>query len=125
MNAPKNGPIMTQVIAGKLSPVPAKPMQNPYLYDDELASSQYCLVPRGDSASCRHLFNSIAAGCVPIIISDAVVLPFADQLDWNRFSVRIPECMVLDKTAHEQTRALLLKLTDKAIWGALHAQLLH
>jgi hypothetical protein len=120
----KSGSMLMKMVGGELVTVAQAPGTSPYRYDDELASSRYCLVPRGDSASCRHLFNSIAAGCIPIIISDAIVLPFDKQIDWSLFSVRVPECMVLDPSEHDTMRKLLTKLADDAVYGQLHSQLL-
>ncbi|CAN0170359.1 unnamed protein product, partial [Ectocarpus fasciculatus] len=40
--------------------------------------SRFCFSPRGDTASSRRLFDSIAAGCTPIVTEDTVpMLPFS------------------------------------------------
>ena len=38
-----------------------------------LQRSQYCFAPRGDTQTSSHLFNAIAAGCVPIIVSPGII----------------------------------------------------
>jgi hypothetical protein len=60
-------------------------------YVDEMLSSTYCLVPRGDTRSSRRLFEAVAAGCIPVIVSDDLVLPFSSSIDWSKISVQIPE----------------------------------
>ena len=47
--------------------------------------------PRGDSAHTKRLFSTLAAGCIPIIISDKMVLPFAGHVDLESAVLRIPE----------------------------------
>jgi hypothetical protein len=76
-------------------------------YTEELINSKYCLVIRGDTPSTHALYDTIAAGCVPIIVSDdkEAAMPFAVSYGaegpsgglslWN-FSIRIEEAMWLD-----------------------------
>jgi hypothetical protein len=60
-------------------------------YRDGVLSSKFCLVPRGDTQTTAHLSNAVAAGCVPVILSDDWILPFRERLPWDDFSVRVPE----------------------------------
>jgi len=57
------------------------------MYVDEMRRSEWCLHFRGDTTTARRFYDSIAAGCVPIIVSDGVNLPFVDRLDWRAFTV--------------------------------------
>lgn len=57
---------------------------------EKMKQSVFCLVPRGDSDDTRRLFTAIAVGCIPIIISDWIVLPFEDEVDWDSFSFTVP-----------------------------------
>jgi Exostosin family len=66
------------------------------VYDQQLLSSKYCLVLRGDTTSSKRLFSSIAAGCVPVIISDGLKLPFATIIDYSTFTFTFPESIVHD-----------------------------
>jgi len=61
------------------------------MYVDELRRSKWCLHFRGDTTTARRFFDSVAAGCVPVIVSDGVNLPFVDRLDWRSFTVQITE----------------------------------
>ena len=41
----------------------------------------------------------LAAGAIPVIAVDHYVLPFQSILDWDQFSIRIPEDRILDLPA--------------------------
>lgn len=60
-------------------------------YLQKLLTSVFCLAPRGDTASSKRIYESIAAGCIPVIISDNLKLPFERQLEWNNIAVRFTE----------------------------------
>ena len=49
-------------------------------YVRELRESQYCLHLRGDTSTSRRIYDALAAGCVPVIISDDSHLPFKSQV---------------------------------------------
>jgi hypothetical protein len=44
---------------------------------------------RGDTTTSRRVYDAIAAGCVPILVSDGTNLPFHTTLDWPSFSVQV------------------------------------
>ena len=60
-------------------------------YLQRMLRAVFCLAPRGDTASSRRVYESIAAGCIPVIISDKLSLPFASRLSYADFSVRFGE----------------------------------
>jgi len=71
---------------------PRPPNPNPPArYVTELLQSKCCLHLRGDTTTSRRVFDAVAAGCVPVLISDHMHLPFANQLDWDAFSITITE----------------------------------
>jgi hypothetical protein len=61
----------------------------------ELLRSEYCIHFRGDTTTSRRVYDAIAAGCVPVIISDNTHVPFTSSLNWNAFTVTIPERVLL------------------------------
>ena len=70
-----------------------------------LLSSTFVLCPRGAASASIRLYESMQAGCVPVIVSDKLVLP--EGPDWKRFSIRVPEkkihlipTMLEEKEAH-------------------------
>ncbi|KAL9679167.1 hypothetical protein QQ045_017023 [Rhodiola kirilowii] len=56
-------------------------------YADELLSSKFCLHVKGFEVNTARIADSIYYGCVPLIIANHYDLPFADILNWKRFSV--------------------------------------
>jgi hypothetical protein len=56
-----------------------------------MQNSEFCLMMRGDTASSKRLFSAISSGCIPVIISDWIQLPFEALIDYSRFSLRFPE----------------------------------
>ena len=57
--------------------------------------SVFCLVIRGDTKSSRRLFSAITAGCIPVIISDLISLPFSNIINYSSFAIILPEGPVL------------------------------
>lgn len=56
-------------------------------YETGLLKSKLCLVPEGDTPSSPRLFDAIVAGCVPVVLSNNIDLPFNELLDWTKFSL--------------------------------------
>eukprot|EP01135_Chromosphaera_perkinsii_P001866 Nk52_evm15s212 gene=Nk52_evmTU15s212 len=97
-------------------------------YSSLVKSSEVCLAPRGDTPTCRHLFNYIQGGCIPVIMSDTVVLPFEKHIDWGAFSLTIGEmpsdkgveklaALLTDKKRLQKMREELMSVRDK-LWVA-------
>ncbi|KAL1291965.1 hypothetical protein HN51_060441 [Arachis hypogaea] len=55
-----------------------------------MRSSKFCLNIAGDTPSSNRLFDAIASHCVPVIISDAIELPYEDVLDYSEFCLFVP-----------------------------------
>ena len=70
-----------------------------------------CLVPAGDTPSSRRLFDSMAAGCVPVLLTSpasiAPNLPFPASVDWRGAALLggEPSCALSDA-----------KLNDTVAW---------
>lgn len=67
----------------------AFPSQQAHL--DEMTRSVFCLVPAGDSPPSSRLYLAVAAGCIPVLISDAFEGAFSSTVPWSTFSLRFPE----------------------------------
>lgn len=63
-------------------------------YRDQLARSKFVLCPRGYGANSYRLYEVLAAGRVPVIISDAWVP--TEGPDWDQVAIRIAERDVAD-----------------------------
>ncbi|KAK8914048.1 putative glycosyltransferase [Platanthera zijinensis] len=60
-------------------------------YAQHMKSSKYCICPRGYEANSPRLVESIFFECVPVIIADNYAPPFFEMLNWEKFSVMVPE----------------------------------
>jgi len=56
----------------------------------EMRTAMICLCPAGDSPTSLRLFESLATGCVPVVMSDrlhmAHVLPFPNLINWDEIA---------------------------------------
>lgn len=60
-------------------------------YIQYMKNSKYCICPRGYEANSPRLVESIFFECVPVIIADNYVPPFFEILNWEKFSIIVPE----------------------------------
>lgn len=44
----------------------------------------FCLSPAGDTPSSARLFDAVVSGCIPVIVSDELELPFEGILDYRK-----------------------------------------
>lgn len=44
----------------------------------------FCLIIRGARLAQSALLDAMAAGCIPVIIADSLVMPFHDVIDWTK-----------------------------------------
>eukprot|EP00933_Yihiella_yeosuensis_P040382 TRINITY_DN34683_c0_g1_i1.p1 TRINITY_DN34683_c0_g1~~TRINITY_DN34683_c0_g1_i1.p1 ORF type:complete len:368 (+),score=46.53 TRINITY_DN34683_c0_g1_i1:76-1104(+) len=58
---------------------------------ERMGRSHFCLVPRGSSAWTIHLYESFFFGCIPVILSDYLEVPFQEVVDWPALSIKWPE----------------------------------
>ncbi|KAF8412778.1 hypothetical protein HHK36_000748 [Tetracentron sinense] len=49
-----------------------------------MRKSIFCLSPAGDTPSSARLFDAIVSGCIPVIVSDELELPFEGILDYRK-----------------------------------------
>ena len=61
-------------------------------YTNLIKNSSFSLLPRANGFALSYrMVESMNMGSIPVIISDGYILPFHDLLDYNSFSLRIPE----------------------------------
>lgn len=58
-------------------------------YVDDLRLCRFILCPRGNGLSSIRLFETLEAGRVPVILSDALLLPAC--VDWSACAIIVPE----------------------------------
>ncbi|XP_068329351.1 probable arabinosyltransferase ARAD1 [Pyrus communis] len=54
-----------------------------------MRKSVFCLSPAGDTPSSARLFDAIVSGCIPVIVSDELELPFEGILDYRKIALFI------------------------------------
>ncbi|KAK4256147.1 hypothetical protein QN277_009052 [Acacia crassicarpa] len=52
-----------------------------------MRKSLFCMSPAGDTPSSARLFDAIVSGCIPVIISDELELPFEGILDYTKIAL--------------------------------------
>jgi len=100
-------------------------------YSFLMGNAHFCLIPRGRGWWTVRLFEAFYAGCVPVLLSDEVALPFEDFLDWERFSLKWPMRRVgqglyerLEQLLHEEWPRLAqlhAGVREVACWFDYHA----
>lgn len=65
-------------------------------YIQMMGQTKFSLCPRGTGIGSVRLFESMAMGCVPVIIADGYIQPLSQKLDWNKFSISVDESLVED-----------------------------
>lgn len=83
----------------------------------EIARSVFCLCPLGWAPWSPRLVESVALGCVPVIIADGIRLPFSSAVKWPEISLTVAEKDVgkLDKIL-ERVAATNLTLIQRNLW---------
>nr|CAG4646058.1 EOG090X01LY [Macrothrix elegans] len=62
-----------------------------YNYPDILQNGTFCLIMRGARLGHPVLTESLAAGCIPVIVADYYILPYSEVIDWRRASIQLYE----------------------------------
>ncbi|EPS70309.1 hypothetical protein M569_04450 [Genlisea aurea] len=60
-------------------------------YQSEIVRSKFCLCPLGWAPWSPRLVESVALGCVPVIIADGIRLPFPGAVPWPEISLTVAE----------------------------------
>ena len=94
-------------------------------YQSEMARSVFCLCPLGWAPWSPRLVESVALGCVPVIIADGIRLPFPSSVPWPTISLTVPQkdirrlSRILDRVASTNLSAIQRNLWDPSVRRAL------
>ncbi|AQK88208.1 putative beta-14-xylosyltransferase IRX10L [Zea mays] len=69
--------------------------EHPPTYYEDMQRAIFCLCPLGWAPWSPRLVEAVVFGCIPVIIADDIVLPFADAIPWEEIAVFVPEDDVL------------------------------
>lgn len=70
----------------------------PEQYIHEITQAKFCLVMSCDDVQTSRFVDSLAAGCLPVVIADGwdiVAKPFAEHINYDTFTIKIPESLWL------------------------------
>ena len=65
-------------------------------YESLLETSKFCFMVRGDTVSSARFFSLIDAGCIPVVVSDWIYLPFQRLIKYSLFTVFARENLVIN-----------------------------
>lgn len=94
-------------------------------YQSEISRSLFCLCPLGWAPWSPRIVESVALGCVPVIIADGIRLPFPEAVPWPEISLTVAERdvarleSVLDRVAATNLSDIQRRLWDPSIRRAL------
>ena len=60
-----------------------------YNYPKILEDSVFCFVLPSNGLGQTFLLDALMSGCIPVLLSDKLMLPFSDVLDWERASITV------------------------------------
>lgn len=89
-----------------------------YKYPDILQSATFCLIIRGARLAQSALLDTMAAGCIPVIIADSLMMPFHDVIDWTKVAVFVREVdilliiQLLKKISHQR----IMEMQEQNAW---------
>ncbi|GFZ08040.1 exostosin family protein [Actinidia rufa] len=65
--------------------------EHPTTYYEDMQRAIFCLCPLGWAPWSPRLVEAVIFGCIPVIIADDIVLPFADAIPWEEIGVYVDE----------------------------------
>ncbi|XP_011135760.1 exostosin-2 isoform X2 [Harpegnathos saltator] len=89
-----------------------------YKYPDILHSATFCLIIRGARLAQSVLLDAMAAGCIPVIIADSLIMPFHDVIDWTKAAILVREVdilliiQLLKKISHQR----IVEMQEQNAW---------
>ncbi|KAJ0182552.1 hypothetical protein K1T71_001921 [Dendrolimus kikuchii] len=91
-----------------------------YDYEQLLANSTFCLVARGRRLGSYRFLEALAAGCIPVLLSNGWRLPFDERIDWRRAVIWADERLLLQVPELVRSvppeRILALRQQTQVLW---------
>ncbi|XP_026466226.1 exostosin-2-like [Ctenocephalides felis] len=87
-------------------------------YPKVLQSGVFCLVHRAARLAQQVLLEAMAAGCIPVVVADGLIMPFQQVIDWKRAAIFIQEENIL--SVIEVLKAIsdeaIIEKRDQVLW---------
>lgn len=92
--------------------------QQIFRYPDILQTFKFCLIVQEARLVQRSLLDALATGCIPVIISDSIIMPFQEIIDWKRSAVFIREKDILSVVKKLKNISIMKieKLQKQSLW---------
>ncbi|XP_043256356.1 exostosin-2 [Colletes gigas] len=89
-----------------------------YKYPNILQTSTFCLVIRGARLGQSTLLECMAAGSIPVIIADSLIMPFYGVIDWTRAAIFIREVDMLSiiSVLKKVSKQRIIELKEQGAW---------
>ncbi|CAK9807463.1 Ext2 [Anthophora plagiata] len=89
-----------------------------YKYPNVLQTATFCLVIRGARLGQSTLLECMAAGCIPVIITDSLTMPFYDIIDWTRAAIFVREVNILSviSVLKKISQQRITELQEQGAW---------
>lgn len=91
-----------------------------YDYDLLLQNSTFCLVPRGRRLGSFRFLEALQAGCVPVLLSNGLQMPFSEVIDWNKALIMADERLLLQVPeivrSIPATKVFALRQQTQVLW---------
>ncbi|XP_017788520.1 PREDICTED: exostosin-2, partial [Habropoda laboriosa] len=89
-----------------------------YKYPNVLETATFCLVIRGARLGQSTLLECMAAGCIPVIITDSLTMPFYDIIDWSRAAIFVREVNILSVVSvlKKVSQQRITELQEQGAW---------
>eukprot|EP00927_Polykrikos_kofoidii_P053543 TRINITY_DN48154_c0_g1_i1.p1 TRINITY_DN48154_c0_g1~~TRINITY_DN48154_c0_g1_i1.p1 ORF type:complete len:623 (-),score=52.48 TRINITY_DN48154_c0_g1_i1:67-1935(-) len=82
-------------------------------YGQVMGDSVFCFIPQGIGTWTHRLYEALMAGCIPVILSDGIELPFP-FLSWHHFTIKWP-MRILDATFARYLRSIANHPTSRVV----------
>ena len=87
-----------------------------------MGNATFCLIPRGRRLGSYRFLEALESGCIPLLLSNGWVLPFAEKIDWQKASVQADErfLTLIPTIVREFTREKIFEMKQQVLflWNA-------
>lgn len=88
---------------------------NSNFYINNMNDSKISLCPRGTGPSTIRMWEAMAMGSVPMIISDSLKMPLSNKIDWKEAVIFVPESDILNIENYIPDSKKLVDMSEKCI----------